>query len=71
MAPTIIFVTVPEPKTLKNRIHIDVSPIDRAQDEEVQRLIEMGARHVDIGQGEQNWIVLADPRAMSFASCAA
>jgi hypothetical protein len=41
--PTIVFVPVPESKTLKNRVHIDVSPVDRSQQEEVDRLTDLGA----------------------------
>jgi hypothetical protein len=66
MPPTLVFVTVPESKTVKNRLHIDVNPIDRGQDEEVERLIELGARRIDIGQGEQSWVVLADPEGNEF-----
>jgi hypothetical protein len=66
MPPTLVFVKVPEGKTVKNRIHIDVSPIDRGQDEEVERLLALGARHIDIGQGEQSWVVLADPEGNEF-----
>lgn len=64
--PTLIFVRVPESKTVKNRLHIDVSPFDRGRDEEVERLIGLGARRVDIGQGEQSWVVLADPEGNEF-----
>jgi hypothetical protein len=64
--PTLIFVRVPESKTVKNRLHLDVSPIDRGRDEEVDRLLALGARHVDIGQGEQSWVVLADPEGNEF-----
>lgn len=64
--PTLVFVTVPESKTVKNRIHIDVSPTDCEQDEEVERLLALGARHVDVGQGEQPWVVLADPEGNEF-----
>jgi len=65
-APTIIFVRVPESKTVKNRVHLDVRPFDRSQDEEVTRLLALGARHRDIGQGEQSWVVLADPEGNEF-----
>ncbi len=65
-APTLTFVRVPEAKTVKNRLHIDVSPIDRARDAEVERLLALGARRVDIGQGEQRWVVLADPEGNEF-----
>ncbi len=65
-APTLTFARVPEAKTVKNRLHIDVSPIDRARDAEVERLLALGARRVDIGQGEQRWVVLADPEGNEF-----
>jgi hypothetical protein len=65
-APTLVFVPVPEDKGVKNRIHIDVSPIDRTQDEEVERILALGATHVDVGQGEQSWVVLADPEGNEF-----
>lgn len=64
--PTLVFVKVPESKSVKNRVHIDVSPIDCSRDEEVERLIALGARHVDIGQGEQSWVVLSDPEGNEF-----
>src|SRR5688500_9057958 len=48
--PTIIFAPVPEPKTVKNRVHIDVNPRDRDQDAELERLLALGARRVDVGQ---------------------
>jgi predicted enzyme related to lactoylglutathione lyase len=62
----LVFVPVPEPKTVKNRVHIDVSPSGCEQAEEVERLIGLGARHVDIGQGEVPWVVLADPEGNEF-----
>jgi hypothetical protein len=64
--PTLVFVPVPEDKAVKNRIHIDVSPIDRTQAEEVERILALGATHVDVGQGEQSWVVLADPEGNEF-----
>jgi hypothetical protein len=64
--PTLTFAHVPEPKTAKNRLHLDVSPADREQDEEVRRLVELGARHVDVGQGDESWVVLADPEGNEF-----
>ncbi len=57
----LVFVPVPEPKTVKNRVHIDVCPSECDQDEEVERLLGLGAARVDIGQGEVPWVVLADP----------
>jgi Glyoxalase-like domain len=64
--PMILFIAVPEGKTVKNRLHIDVSPIDREPAEEVERLIALGARHVVIGQGDVPWTVLADPEGNEF-----
>ncbi|MFB6556297.1 VOC family protein [Streptomyces sp. NPDC056405] len=62
--PTLTFARVPEGKIVKNRLHIDVNPTDREQDEEVRRLLGLGARHVDIGQtGDESWVTLADPNA--------
>jgi hypothetical protein len=58
------FLTVPEPKQVKNRLHIDLRPDD--QEAEVRRGLSLGARHVDIGQGEQTWVVLADPEGNEF-----
>jgi predicted enzyme related to lactoylglutathione lyase len=63
--PGLIFVPVPEPKAGKNRLHIDLRPDD--QTAEVERLVDMGARHVDVGQGEDvTWVVLADPEGNEF-----
>jgi Glyoxalase-like domain len=64
--PTVLFARVPEPKTVKDRLHIDVSPVGCDQDEELTRLLGLGARRVDIGQGETSWVVLADPEGNEF-----
>ncbi len=64
--PGLLFTKVPEPKTVKNRLHIDVSPRDRDQAEEVERVIGLGARRIDIGQGDKSWVVLADPEGNEF-----
>lgn len=69
MPPTILFFRVPEGKSAKNRLHLDVCPVDRSQDEEVQRLLRLGARPVDVGQGETSWVVLADPEGNEFCVC--
>src|SRR6266852_4730586 len=45
MPPSVIFKQVPEGKEIKNRLHLDVSPIDRSQGEEVERLFALGARN--------------------------
>ncbi|GAA2030337.1 VOC family protein [Nocardiopsis rhodophaea] len=64
--PTLTFAHVAEGKTVKNRLHIDVNPTDREQDDEVQRLLDLGARRVDVGQGDESWVVLADPEGNEF-----
>ena len=69
--PTLTFARVPEGKTVKNRLHLDVNPTDREQEEEVRRLLDLGARHVDVGQGDQSWVVLADPEGNEFCVLAA
>lgn len=64
---TIDFLVVPDgPKRAKNRLHLDLSATDRDQEGELQRLLELGARPVDIGQGEVSWHVLADPEDNEF-----
>jgi hypothetical protein len=63
---TLLFGPVPEGKQVKNRVHLDVSPIDRTQAEEVDRVLALGARRVDIGQGNPSWVVLADPEDNEF-----
>ena len=64
--PTLVFVTVPEAKTVKNRLHLDLRPIDGSYEAEVERLIGLGARRADVGQGEVPWVVLADPEGNEF-----
>ena len=64
--PAIVFARVPETKTIKNRVHIDVNPIDSSQDEEVARLEALGATRVDVGQGDVHWVVMADPEGNEF-----
>ncbi len=58
------FLAVPDAKTVKNRLHIDLRPDDR--DAEVARLVEMGAKPVDVGQRDVSWVVLADPEGNEF-----
>jgi Glyoxalase-like domain len=64
--PTLTFAHVPEGKTGKNRLHLDVNPTDREQDDEVRRLLDLGARPADVGQGQESWVVLADPEGNEF-----
>lgn len=60
----LLFLNVPEPKSVKNRLHLDVVPDDQAA--EVERLVTLGAQRADVGQGEQTWVVLADPEGNQF-----
>jgi hypothetical protein len=61
------FVRVPDDsKRTKNRVHLDVNPTDRDQDAELERLLALGARPVDVGQGDVSWHVLADPEGNEF-----
>jgi len=62
--PGLLFTPVPEAKKGKNRLHLDLRPDD--QEAEVERLVDMGARPVDIGQHEVSWVVLADPEGNEF-----
>jgi predicted enzyme related to lactoylglutathione lyase len=55
------------PKTGKNRLHFDLAPpANGDQRAEVGRLVFLGATRIDIGQGEANWVVMADPDGNEF-----
>ena len=66
--PALVFGTVPEAKTTKNRVHLDLastSPEDQAAT--VERLLAAGATRADVGQtGDESWEVLADPEGNEF-----
>jgi predicted enzyme related to lactoylglutathione lyase len=65
--PTMDVLAVPDPKTVKNRIHFDLRADGTTQSEELERLLALGARRVDVGQGpEVTWVVLADPEGNEF-----
>lgn len=67
LQPTLILVPTTEPLTDDRRLHIDVNATDRDQDAELERLLKLGARQVDIGQGGgQSWHCLADPEGNVF-----
>jgi hypothetical protein len=66
-APRLLFVRVPEAKTDKNRVHVDLEP-DRPRDAEVERLSALGAKLIDdqrLPDG-RGWVVLADPAGNEF-----
>ena len=65
VVPDLLFLRVPGAKVGKNRLHLDLRPDD--QEAEVSRLKALGARPVDIGQGQDvSWVVLADPEGNEF-----
>jgi hypothetical protein len=65
VAPDLLFGRVPEGKSLKNRLHLDLRPDDQAA--ELARFEALGATRVDVGQsGEESWVVLADPEGNEF-----
>lgn len=66
--PNLLFIPVPEGKVVKNRVHLDVQPTDSSRDEEVYRLLRIGAtlvadRREPDGSG---WAVMADPEGNEF-----
>jgi hypothetical protein len=65
--PTIVFGRTTDPKRDKLRLHMDVNATDRDQEAELRRLLDLGAKPVDIGQrGDESWHVLADPDGNEF-----
>jgi predicted enzyme related to lactoylglutathione lyase len=66
--PGLLFMSVPEGKTVKNRLHFDLTPSARTRDEEVDRVILLGAtvyedHRTDDGLG---WVTLRDPEGNEF-----
>jgi hypothetical protein len=52
------FMPVTDPKTVKNRVHLDLTASAQDRDQEIEHLLALGARRVDIGQtGAESWIV--------------
>lgn len=64
--PKLYFVPVPEPKTVKNRVHLDIVPAERSQDEEIARLTALGASVVSDSRPELGWVIMADPVGNEF-----
>lgn len=61
------FMPVSDRKTVKNRVHLDLTTEARNRDAEIERLLALGARRVDVGQsGDESWDVLADPEGNEF-----
>jgi predicted enzyme related to lactoylglutathione lyase len=66
--PPVMLQRVPEPKTAKARIHFDLRVDDI--EAEAQRLEQLGARRIDVGQGhDPGWITMADPEGNEFCVC--
>ena len=61
------FMPVTDPKTVKNRLHLDLTSSAQDREQEIERLLALGARRVSIGQtGAESWTVLADPEGNEF-----
>jgi hypothetical protein len=66
--PPVLLQKVPEPKRVKNRVHLDIRTPDVPS--EVVRLEGLGARRIDLGQGEgRDWVPMADPQGNEFCVC--
>jgi predicted enzyme related to lactoylglutathione lyase len=64
----LLFITVPDGKKVKNRVHLDLRPVDRTREQEAERILALGASHLadhrrPDGSG---WITLADPEGNEF-----
>ncbi len=65
--PRLLFQHVPEPKTIKDRIHLDLHVGPERRDAEVERILALGATKLwDGSQGPQSWVTLADPEGNEF-----
>ena len=64
----LLFIPVPEPKSVKNRLHLDLVPVGASRDQEVQRLLALGASMVADHRREDGsgWVTLADPEGNEF-----
>ncbi|MFD6874829.1 MULTISPECIES: VOC family protein [unclassified Streptomyces] len=64
----VLFVTVPDAKTVKNRVHLDLQPQDRTRDEEVERILALGATVVGDRRNADGtgWVTMADPEGNEF-----
>jgi predicted enzyme related to lactoylglutathione lyase len=61
------FMPVDQPKSGKNRVHLDLTTTADDRDAEIDRLLQLGANHVDVGQTwNESWDVLADPEGNEF-----
>lgn len=67
-AQRLLFIEVPDAKQVKNRLHLDLTPAEGTRDEELKRLLGLGARTVDDRRRTDGsgWVVLADPEGNEF-----
>jgi hypothetical protein len=65
-APVILLIGNADPKRGKTPVHFDLTPTDRDQAAEVERLVALGANRADIGQRDVHWVVLTDPAGHEF-----
>ncbi|MFJ7278838.1 VOC family protein [Kitasatospora sp. NPDC098663] len=68
---SLLFIRVPDGKSVKNRVHLDLQPQDRSRDEEVERLVALGAtvlgdHRTPDGKG---WVTLGDPNTRDYQFC--
>ena len=64
--PAIVFVLVADERVVKNRVHLDIWPVDRTGDQGVDAPLSRGATLADVDQGEVPWKVLSDPEGNVF-----
>jgi predicted enzyme related to lactoylglutathione lyase len=66
--PGLLFIRVPEAKSVKNRVHLDWKPTERTRDEEVARILDLGATvHEDHRRPDgRGWVTLLDPEGNEF-----
>jgi catechol 2,3-dioxygenase-like lactoylglutathione lyase family enzyme len=67
--PGLVFCPVPEQKSVKNRLHIDIAPPSQANQQQIVSELEaIGATRVDVGQDDSSvtWVVMADPEGNEF-----
>src|SRR5690348_16144572 len=64
----LLFIAVPEPKHVKNRVHVDLVPLTSRRDEEVDQLLRIGAQLIDDQRRPDGsgWVVLCDPEGNEF-----
>ena len=64
----LLFIETPDDKHVKNRVHLDLWPTDRTRDEEIERVLALGATQLDDRRNPDGtgWMVLADPEGNEF-----